>query len=133
MIDLIFESNTDNISSHGTLPKIADHDGVLVSYFIQSQKPKAKTKTIYDYKNADINGLINHIKNYNFETSVFQHQVVDQAEKYSKVLTDAFSIYIPCKNVTIRVNDQPWSNSYTRLLIRKKNRQAGAELGLSPG
>ena len=66
--------------------------------------------------------MINHIKNYNFETSVFQHQVVDQAEKYSKVLTDAFSIFIPCKNVTIRVNDQPWSNSYTRLLIRKKNR-----------
>ena len=67
LIDLIFERNTDNISSHGTLPKIADHDGVLVSYFIQSHKPKAKTKTIYHYKNADINGLINHIKSFNFE------------------------------------------------------------------
>ena len=32
------------------------------------------------------------------------------------------SLVIPCKVVTIKPNDQPWSNSYTRLLIRKKNR-----------
>ena len=50
--------NTDTVSCHGALPKIADHAGVLVSYSIESQSQKAKTKYIYDYKNADVTGLI---------------------------------------------------------------------------
>ena len=32
------------------------------------------------------------------------------------------SKFIPCKNVTIRVADMAWCNSYTRLFLRKKNR-----------
>ena len=122
LIDLIFESNTDTVSAHGTLPQIADHDGVLVSYYIESQKQNIKTKIIYDYKNADVNGLIDHIKHFDFNTAVFQYPTATQAELYTNVLTDAFSLFIPCKTVQIRQNDQPWSNSYTRLLLRKKNR-----------
>ena len=53
---------------------------------------------------------------------MFQKPIINQAELYTKVLIDAFSQFIPCKIVPIRVNDQPWSNSYTRLLLRKKNR-----------
>ena len=122
LIDLIFEMNTDTVSCHGTLPKIADHDGVLVSYSIESQKQKAKTKIIHDYKNADVTGLINHIKHFDFESAVFRHPTITQAEHFSNVLTEAFAQFIPCKTVPIRPNDQPWSNTYTRLLLRKKNR-----------
>ena len=31
-------------SAHGTLPEIADHDGVLVSYALESQRPKNKSR-----------------------------------------------------------------------------------------
>ena len=41
---------------------------------------------------------------------------------YTNVLTEAFAQFISCKTVPIRQNDQPWSNTYTRLLLRKKNR-----------
>ena len=34
LIDLIFVSNTDNVQHHGTLPRIADHDGVFVDFFL---------------------------------------------------------------------------------------------------
>ena len=61
LIDLFFEANTENVVCHGTFPQIADHEGFLVSYNIESQKPKTKTKTIYDYRNADVDGLIKHI------------------------------------------------------------------------
>ena len=122
LIDLIFEFNTENVVCHGTLPRIADHDGVLVSYNIIFQKVKPKTKIMYDYKNADVNGLISYIKQFDFNSAVFSHPTVAQAELYSKVLTDAFTLFVPCKTVIIRSNDQPWSNSYTRLLLRKKNR-----------
>ena len=66
--------------------------------------------------------LIDYIKYFDYETAVFQYPAETQAELYTKVLTDAFAQFIPCKTVPIRQNDQPWSNSYTRLLLRKKNR-----------
>ena len=83
---------------------------------------KSKNKTIYDYKNADIIGLIKHIKEFDFNTNVFSYPIEAQTGLYSKVITDAFAQFVPCKTVNIRQNDQPWSNSYTRLLLRKKNR-----------
>ena len=53
---------------------------------------------------------------------MFSHPTVIQAEIFDKILIDAFSQFVPCKTVIIRPNDQPWSNTYTRLLLRKKNR-----------
>ena len=53
---------------------------------------------------------------------MFNQPTIVQAELYSKVLTDAFSMFVPSKTVTIRQNDQGWSNTFTRLLLRKKNR-----------
>ena len=122
LIDLIFINKPDDVICHGTLHKIADHDGVLVSFNTKITKPKPKTKTIYDYKNADLTGLIKFIKEYDFENFVFQSPVLDQAEKFTDVLKQAFSQFVPTKTITIRPADAPWCNSYTRLLLRKKNR-----------
>ena len=104
------------------MPQIADHEGVLVSYNINSQKQKSKTKIIHDYKNADIDGLIDYITGFDFNTAVFSQPVEMQAELYSNVLTDAFSLFVLCKTLQIRQDDQPWTKSYTRLLLRRKNR-----------
>ena len=41
---------------------------------------------------------------------------------YSNVLKESFDKSIPIKTVTIRPTDAPWCNSYTRLLLRRKNR-----------
>ena len=54
---MIYVDKIDNIVSQGTLYKIAVHEEVLVSFNIESKKQKCKTKTIYDYKNADIPSL----------------------------------------------------------------------------
>ena len=59
LIDLIFSDQLDDIICHGTLPKIADHDGVIVSFNTKCEKQKPKTKIIYDYNNTDVNELIN--------------------------------------------------------------------------
>ena len=72
----------------------------------------------------DINGLVNHIKGYNFEETVFSQPVELQTKLFENILMDAFSKFVPCKTVHIRPNDQPWSNTYTRLLLRRKNRIA---------
>ena len=102
--------------------RIAYHDGVLVSFNTKSVKQKPKTKQIYDYKNADVAGLIKFIKEYDFENSVFNKPIIDQTNIYTNVLKQGFDQFIPVKTITIRPTDAPWCNSYTRLLLRKKNR-----------
>ena len=46
LISLIYVNQSDDVVCHGTLHKIADHDGVLVSFNTKSLKPKPQTKTI---------------------------------------------------------------------------------------
>ena len=81
-----------------------------------------KTKLIYDYKNADVEGLTKYFKEYDFNNSVFSQPIVDQTEIYSHILQQAFAKFVPCKKVVIRPSDQSWCNSFTRILLRKKNR-----------
>ena len=122
LISLIYVNKPDDVICHGTLHKIADHDGVLVSFNTKCVKPKPKTKTIYDYKNADIEGLIKFIKDFDFENVVFSKPVHMQTDVYSEILKQGFAQFVPVKTITIRPSDAPWCNSYTRLLLRKKNR-----------
>ena len=121
LIDLIFCKDIDDIQSHGTLPCIADHDCVFVSFNCHIEKVQQRTKRVFDYKNVDEVALIDHIKAFNFE-AILSKPVVEQAEALTALLTDAFVKFVPVKNVVTRSNDQPWVNSYTRLLLRKKNR-----------
>ena len=77
---------------------------------------------MYDYKNADIDGLIKYVKEYDYENTLFSNPVLDQCKIFTDILTQAFSKFVPTKTVTIRPFDAPWSNKYTHLLLRKKNR-----------
>ena len=121
LIDLIYIQNTDIITCHGTLPSIADHSGVFLSLDIQRETKKPTKKVIYDYKNVDIDGLRSYIKNYNFDT-IFQARAHEQTKLYSEVLLKAFELFVPSRTITIKQNIPPWSNTYTRHLIRCKNR-----------
>ena len=122
LIDLIFCRNIDKIQCHGTLPPIADHEGTFFSFHCKLDKSKPLTKQIFDYKNINENALLQYIKSYDFESAVFSKPATQQAEAMTDILTSAFQKYVPTKTIVIRVSDQPWVNSYTRFLLRKKNR-----------
>ena len=92
LISLIYVNKPDDVICHGTLHRIADHDGVLVSFNTKSIKPKPKTKTIYDYKNADVEGLIKYIKDFDFENVVFSQPVNRQTDVYSEILKGNFTL-----------------------------------------
>ena len=66
--------------------------------------------------------LLDHIKGVDFESLIFAKPVKEQADAISNILTTVFEKYVPVKTVVIRPTDPPWVNSYTRLLLRKKNR-----------
>ena len=122
LIDLIFTNNVDNIQSQGTLPPIADHEGIFVNFHRIQVKDSLIKKSVFDFKRIDELGLRNFIKNYDFEKNVFCKPVLQQAEAMTKILDAAQKKFVPIKIITINPRDQPWVNSYTRLLMRKKNR-----------
>ena len=122
LIDLIFINNVDNIQSQGTLPPIADHEGFFVNFHQIQVKETLIKKSVFDFKRIDEIGLRNFIKNYDFESKVFSKPVLQQAEAMTCILEAAQRQFVPIKTITINPRDQPWVNSYTRLLMRKKNR-----------
>ena len=122
LVDLFFVSSSDNVKSHGTIPAIADHDGIFASFHCIKTQAKIKSKTIYDYKNADEKGLLKYLNDFNFHTEVLSKPVNEQAEVFSEILIKAREKYIPTKQIIIRPQDQPWTNRFTRLLLRRKNR-----------
>ena len=122
LIDLIFTSNEDNITRHGTTDPIADHDGIFVTFHSSVPKEKVICKDVFDYKNIDEIGLRNYIKDFDFESTVFTLPVKEQANEMTKILHSALKKFVPVKKIIIKPSDQPWVISYTRLLMRKKNR-----------
>ena len=52
---------------------------------------------------------------------MFSQNICHQTETYSKVLQNALDQFVPQKVICFRPDDPPWLNSYTRLLLRKKN------------
>merc|ERR1712237_110220 len=122
LIDLFFTNNITNLVCNGTISPIADHEGVFASFVGTKTKLKTNQKRVFYYSKVKINDLIEYLNKIDYESRVFSLPTINQADAYSDILTDAFLKFVPSKLITIRENDQPWLNSFTRLLIRKKNR-----------
>ena len=96
--------------------------GLLFVSTARNKNPQLKQKTVFDYTNIDETGISKYPNEIDCETLVFSRPVAQQAEAYSNILLTAREQFLPTKQITIRPCDQPWVNSYTRLLLRKKNR-----------
>ena len=73
------------------------------------------------FENIDEKGLIKYLNEIDYGSLVFSLPVSDQAEAYSNILIQAREKFVTTKSIVIRPCDQPWVNSYSRLLLRKKN------------
>ena len=123
LVDLIFVDNLDCITRHGTLPKIADHYGIFITFHCVKQKQYTPKKhTIYNYNDVQEKELINYIKSLDFDTLIFSKPVEDQANIMTNILTVAFQNVVPSKEVKVRPLAPAWTNTYTQLLQRRKNR-----------
>ena len=87
------------MTRHSTLPRIADHDGVFITFHRVKQKQYTpRTRTVYNYKDIDETGLINFVKDFDFETTVFSKTVTQQAHCMTAILTECFTKFVSCKH-----------------------------------
>ena len=122
LIDLIFVDSQDLVEEYGILPEIADHAGVLLCLNVKQKIRKPTKKTIHIYKDIDQDRLIDYIKDIDFQSTVFNLPVREQADKFTDILKNCIKEFVPTKEITVKPNTIPWCNTYTRLLLRKKNR-----------
>ena len=99
LIDLIFVSNTELIKQHGTLPQIADHEGAFVSFNCKPSKSETITKKVYNYKNIDEKGLLNYIKTFDYENTVFKKPLEEQTEAFTNILSQGIAQFAPIKKL----------------------------------
>ena len=95
---MFFVNSIELVEEFGTLPQIADHEGTLLCLSLEQKTKKPTQTTIFDYKNADLEGLSSFIKGYDFEKHVFGLPVENQAKKYSQILISSFDQFVPKKN-----------------------------------
>ena len=122
VLDLIFVDSQDLVEEYGILPEISDHAGVLLCLNVKQKIRKPTKKTILVYKDIDQDRLIDHIRSIDFQSTVFNLPVSEQADKFTEILKSCIKEFVPSKEITVKPNTIPWCNSYTRLLLRKKNR-----------
>ena len=122
LIDLLFVDSQDLVEEFGLLPSIADHAGLLLCLNLKLKPRKNTKKTILDYSNVDKESLCTFVKDFNFEQELFSLPVQEQAEKFTYILKDCLDKFVTKKDVFIKPDGIPWCNTYTRLLLRKKNR-----------
>ena len=94
---------------------------LFVSFSCTQDKPCPRKRTIFDYNNVDVDALFQHIKFIYIDLLVFFQPFNKQVDLSTDILTEVFSKLVPCKSITIRQQDQPWTNTYTELLLRNKN------------
>ena len=119
LIDLIFCKDIDTIQSHVTLPCIADHDGVFVSFHCQIEKVKQGTKeSLITRMWTKLPSMISS-KLLILKQSC-QNQWLSKQKHWQLFLQMHLPNLFQSKMSPLGSNDQPWVNSYTRLCSRKR-------------
>ena len=123
LIDLVFVSSNEFVEEHGILPPCcSDHCAIYVVLKFKKKQNKCHTRKIYNYNQADFDGLQNYIQIFNWDNIFANNDVNTIAELMVKTISNCIDEFIPHKLVTIRQNDTSWMNGNIRTLMRKRNR-----------
>ena len=123
ILDLVFSSRPDLITSCTTGPGISDHDHlVIVRANIRAKQNKKKPRIIHLFKSADWTSIKEYLASG--EESFFQNSPEDNAVEQNwqflrDLILDCMEKFVPKKKASGR-QDLPWMTSTVKQLIRRK-------------
>ena len=80
-------------------------------------------REVWNYRNADTERLNQLIRSYNWRSNINDNCAIgDACINFTDVFLKFCKECIPCQNVLIRQNDQPWFNSEIRHNIRLRDK-----------
>ena len=125
LLDIIITDSPGYIMDSGTLPPLSnlDHSCSYCKLKIRYLKETMYQRNIWDYKNADFDGLNEHLRNAPWDVGLDTFDDIDDSVGYfTTLLITTAKDYIPNKTVLIRPKDKPWVTNNIRKLFRKRDR-----------
>ena len=125
-LDLLFTNSPSPVNQIKGMPTIdkAEHDIVYVEYHIKAKHVQQAPQKIYIYKQADMDGLCDHLARYKdeFLSAENSHMSVnDMWVSFNSEVIAAIERFIPTKMTKTKYN-LPWKDSSIRRLIRKRDK-----------
>ena len=91
-------------------PCCSDHCVIYVVLKFKKKQNICYTRNIYNYNQADFDGLQNCINIFNWDNIFVSNDANIIAGLMVKTTSNCIDDFIPHKCVTIRQNDAPWMN-----------------------
>ena len=124
LLDLFFTNHPSHVNKVCTLPGLGDHDIVQVDNQVRPKRKRQVKRNIYMWKQANIPKLkeeTKHFVNAFLEKFSIDSDVCEQWEHFTTNTKSILKDNVPQKLTTSKTH-QPWINTKTKRLVRKKNK-----------
>ena len=108
------------------LPRIADHNGVLVTFPLSVINESAIKREMWILKDANWKCLIQELKNIDW-TFLNHGTAEDAVNLFQDILWTALIKYIPRKEIICKRSSHPWINDRCKRAIFEKTQAEGSE------
>ena len=125
ILDLVITDGPGYLADHGVLTHIGENAHLPVYGIINlfSHSSMTHRRTVWHYNHADVNGLNESFKNFDWNTFIhLEADVNNMAETVTNIILDKSKEFIPQRTITIRSKDKPWFTKEVHKLIKLRNR-----------
>ena len=123
ILDLILTNQEFSVNNVLPCPGVSDHDMIMYDFHAKAEKIINRTRKVYLYHKADLNGLKNFLQSafLNFRLHASSMNVETQWLYFKNKLFEAVDKFVPSKVLKSKAG-LPWVNSKIRREIRKRER-----------
>ena len=124
LLDLFFTNKPDLVSNCELLAGLGDHEAVSIKNSLFIKKKKPTKRKILLWNRADVNKIkeeTHAFRNTFLKTFSTSSNVNEMWEYIKKEIFNIIDKHVPFKMTSSKTH-QPWINTETKKLIRKKNR-----------
>ena len=121
-IDLIFTSQPNLINESGTYPSLhpnCHHQIIFANFNLKIHYPPLYERDIWHYHDANVDLIKQAVNIVDWETLLDLNDVDLQVSKFSDVILNIMSNYIPHEKIVCDDKDPPWVNKHIKLLLNE--------------
>jgi hypothetical protein len=124
ILDLIISNYPNLVSSTSVVPPVHTNDHCTITGTLKfaMSRPKAYTRTMWDYKGANFNTLRTQLEDTNWDDCFASDNIDTVVDSWTSKFKEVTDRCIPHKQATVRPQSQTWYNGYLRRLCRKQQK-----------
>jgi hypothetical protein len=124
ILDLIITNYPRLVTSTTVVPPVHTNDHCTITGVLKFvvNRPKAYTRTMWDYRGANFDAFRTELNTVNWEECFESGDIDTMVENWTTKFKETTKKSISHKTVTVRPEDKTWYNGYLRRLCRTQQR-----------